>query len=240
MLRPIHRLPPELLTRIFSLCVNASVAHIQSEGFRAAPPPTSLNPSKHPWALSQGHLSATFKQLRELELDSLDEGSGIHVVLLYLKVPLLKKLNIFSSGPDRIPLSTFLTHPQTLTSLSINRVEMSSIEFSAVLRSLSLLNDISFGVAEDGGISDDYMFLFRQTDPTTSRFRLVPNLKSLSFLPIGNFASTYTADALTDALEARWRATTEPDVSDSVATPSPRLLSVRLDKEVDDERLDQL
>ncbi|KAL0062393.1 hypothetical protein AAF712_010739 [Marasmius tenuissimus] len=94
---------------------------------------------------TQGRLSATFKRLRELELDSLDEGSGIHVVLLYLKVPLF-----------------------------------------------------------------------------------------------GNFASTYTADALTDALEARWRATTEPDASDSVATPSPRLLAVRLDKEVDDERLDQL
>ncbi|KAK1215143.1 hypothetical protein PQX77_022261 [Marasmius sp. AFHP31] len=117
---------------------------------------------------------------------------------------------------------------------------MSSTEFSAILTCLPLLNELLFGVAQTWGISNDYMFLFRRTDPTTSRFSLVPTLEKLSFLPVGNFASTYTASALIGVLEARWRASTEADMSDSGAKPSARLLSVKLDKGMDDERLDQL
>ncbi|KAJ8089287.1 hypothetical protein PM082_014535 [Marasmius tenuissimus] len=54
MLRPIHRLPPELLSRIFSFSTenHAGIADL-SEGFRGQDFPTSLRPSRHPWVLSQ-------------------------------------------------------------------------------------------------------------------------------------------------------------------------------------------
>ncbi|KAL0062373.1 hypothetical protein AAF712_010719 [Marasmius tenuissimus] len=51
MLRPIHQLSPEILARIFSFSVDAPTVNL-TEGFRVQPP-SSLDPSKHPWALSQ-------------------------------------------------------------------------------------------------------------------------------------------------------------------------------------------
>ncbi|KAK1215003.1 hypothetical protein PQX77_022414 [Marasmius sp. AFHP31] len=51
MLRPIHKLPPELLTRIFLLSVDKSDVHDYASLLVQLP--SSLNPSQHPWALSQ-------------------------------------------------------------------------------------------------------------------------------------------------------------------------------------------
>ncbi|KAJ8090595.1 hypothetical protein PM082_018152 [Marasmius tenuissimus] len=51
MLKPIHRLPPELLTRVFLFSSDLPAFHI-SGGFRGDPPPTSLKPTDHHWVLS--------------------------------------------------------------------------------------------------------------------------------------------------------------------------------------------
>ncbi|KAJ8089298.1 hypothetical protein PM082_014546 [Marasmius tenuissimus] len=52
ILRPIFRLPPEVLARIFSLSMDTPTVEI-ADGFRGPRPPTSLNPTKHPWALAR-------------------------------------------------------------------------------------------------------------------------------------------------------------------------------------------
>ncbi|KAJ8090594.1 hypothetical protein PM082_018151 [Marasmius tenuissimus] len=52
MLRPVFRLPPEVLARIFSPSVDTPAVE-DADGFRGPRPPTSLRPTKHPWVLSQ-------------------------------------------------------------------------------------------------------------------------------------------------------------------------------------------
>ncbi|KAJ8089338.1 hypothetical protein PM082_014586 [Marasmius tenuissimus] len=131
----------------------------------------------------------------------------------------------FQIGPDHTALSTFFINPQKLVSLSARRVEMSPNEFSTVPTALTSSKDLSFGVALVDGISDQYG---------------IPRLRSLSLLPVGNFASTYTAEALVDLLEGRWRISVAPEASDSTETANSWLLSVIFDKEIDDEHLDRL
>ncbi|KAL0058067.1 hypothetical protein AAF712_015271 [Marasmius tenuissimus] len=192
----------------------------------------------------QGKMFTSLKHLTELELFGIESQTGmVAAVLPYLKLPFLGKLTIPSSGPDHRALSEFLTQPHRLVFLSIQRVEMPLDEFSTVLAPLILLNDLSLGVAQVGGISDNYLSLFNQKNSTGSRFSLIPKLESLSLLPVGDFASTYTIDALINVLEARWRVLLEPadDSSNNAETlADSRLMSVKLDKGIDDERLDQL
>ncbi|KAK1222641.1 hypothetical protein PQX77_014502 [Marasmius sp. AFHP31] len=52
ILRPVFRLPPEVLAMIFSLSMDPPTAE-NADGFRGPRPPTSLDPTKHPWGLSQ-------------------------------------------------------------------------------------------------------------------------------------------------------------------------------------------
>ncbi|KAJ8089286.1 hypothetical protein PM082_014534 [Marasmius tenuissimus] len=188
----------------------------------------------------EGRVTVTSNHLTELELHGIKVQTGMHTILPHIKAPSLKKLTIFSSGPDHTALSTFFIHPMKLTSLTIQKVEMTVDEFSAVLTPLVSLEEISFCVAQVGGISDECLSLFLRKNPSDNGFSVIPRLERLSFLPVGEFASTYTPEALIDVLEARWRVSTEPDASDSVTTPTSRLLSIKLDKGVDDERLDQL
>ncbi|KAJ8089267.1 hypothetical protein PM082_014515 [Marasmius tenuissimus] len=192
----------------------------------------------------QGKMFTSLKHLTELELFGIKSQTGmVTAVLPYLKLPFLRKFTIPSSGPDHRALSEFLTQPHRLVFLSIQRVEMPLDEFSTVLAPLISLNDLSFGVAQVGGISDNYLSLFNQKNSTGSRFSLIPKLESLSLLPVGDFASTYTIDALIDVLEARWRVLLESadDSSNNAETlADSHLMSVKLDKGIDDERLDQL
>ncbi|KAL0572447.1 hypothetical protein V5O48_009516 [Marasmius crinis-equi] len=191
-------------------------------------------------------LRVSLHHLIELELHTVDIRTGIHAVLPWIvEVTSLEKLTIFSSGPDRRALSTFLTHPQKLTSLSIPWVEMPSDEFSALLsRGLTALKDLSFGVR--GGITDDYISLFLPTQSDISDFSIVPNLQNFSLLAIANTRrSSYTEDSLLDVLEARWRVTPPPESgSDTMVSPHSKLLSVILDKPVEgqvaSQRLDTL
>ncbi|KAJ8089284.1 hypothetical protein AAF712_010747 [Marasmius tenuissimus] len=188
---------------------------------------------------AQGRLTVTFKELVQLKLHSINGKSDLHTVLPYIRAPSLTKLTILSSGPDRTALSTFMSHPQKLTFLSIDRVEMSPSEFSATLTRLTSLKDLSFGVARVGGITDEYLTLLRRLEPATRGFLIAPKLSSLSLIPVGDFASTYTNSALIDLLEIRWRVPL-PDASDTAAISCLPIRSVRLDKGADDGRLDRL
>ncbi|KAJ8089316.1 hypothetical protein PM082_014564 [Marasmius tenuissimus] len=196
--------------------------------------------ARHTTTFASGRLTVTSNNLVELAIHSIDALNGIHFMLPYIKAPSLKKLNILSSGPDHTALSTFFLHPQNLVSLSIHRFEMPPNEFSTVLTPLTSLNDLSFGVALVGGISDEYLSLFRRTDTATNSLSLVPRLESLSLLPIDGFASSYTDEALVDLLETRWRISGVPEASDSTGAANSRLSFVKLDRVIDDERLDQL
>ncbi|KAK1228583.1 hypothetical protein PQX77_008370 [Marasmius sp. AFHP31] len=187
-----------------------------------------------------GRLTVTFKELDQLELHSIDGKSDLHTVLPYIKAPSLTKLTILSSGPDRTALSTFLCHPQNLTFLAIHRVEMSLSEFLATLTRLTSLKVLSFGVARVGGITDEYLTLLRRVDPAMRDFLVAPRLSSLSLIPVGDFASTYTHPALMDLLEARWKIPVPSDAGGTAATSNLPIRSVKLDKGADDGRLDQL
>ncbi|KAK1228582.1 hypothetical protein PQX77_008369 [Marasmius sp. AFHP31] len=182
--------------------------------------------------------TVTLRHLVELDMQSIDVTSGIHVVLAFIKAPSLEKLAIFSSGPDHTTLSTFLTNPQKLISLSIHRVEMPANELSTTLTRLVSLNNLSFGVAQIGGISDEYISLLRQ-EPTEG-FSFIPKLETLSFFPVQDFASTYTPETLINVLEARWGVSPERDAGTTAGTSHSRLRFVKLDNPIDDGRLDQL
>ncbi|KAJ8090593.1 hypothetical protein PM082_018150 [Marasmius tenuissimus] len=162
----------------------------------------------------EGRATVTSNHLAELELHGIEVQTGMHTILPHINAPSFNKLTIFSSGPDHTALSTFFIHPMKLTSLTTQKVEMTVDELSAVLGNFLRCS--------------------------SSQRDIERVLESLSFLPVGDFASTYTPDALIDILEARWWVSTESDASDSAATPTSRLLFVKLDKGVNDERLDQL
>ncbi|KAJ8090596.1 hypothetical protein PM082_018153 [Marasmius tenuissimus] len=116
---------------------------------------------------------------------------------------------------------------------------MSPSEFSAILTRLTSLKNLSFGVARVGGITDEYLTLLRRVGPATRGFLIAPKLSSLSLIPVGDFASTYTNSSLIDLLEIRWRVPL-PDASDTAAISNSPIRSVRLDKGADDGRLDRL
>ncbi|KAL0572451.1 hypothetical protein V5O48_009520 [Marasmius crinis-equi] len=185
-----------------------------------------------------GTARLSFHHLLELELHTIDMQTGIHAVLPWIAhAPSLKKLTIFSSGPDRVALSTFLTHPQNLTYLSIPMVEMPPNEFSAVLSRIAALTDLLFGAAK--GITDGFISLFLPTHPETGDFLVVPNLRNLTLFAAPDARSSYSEDMLLDVLETRSRV---PSV-EAASSPS-KLLSVSLDKPVEgdsvSQRLDQL
>ncbi|KAK1229595.1 hypothetical protein PQX77_007339 [Marasmius sp. AFHP31] len=288
VLRPIQKLPLELLTKVFLFAVDAPGVSA-SQGFRVQLPPTSLNPSKEPWVLSQicrswrktalntpglwtnvsfafpsdsaggQSMDVLLTQCHRLQLQL--QRSAKHPIDVHTKTPdpattslerFLSPLCAYSPSWRhlRIELDGDIFRPWIscisgrLQSLeSLERVEMPPGEFYIVIAPLTSLYDLSFGVAQVGGISDDYLSLFNQKNPATSRFSLIPKLESLSLLPVGDFASTYTFDALIDVLEARCRVSVESadDGLNDVATPADsRLMSVQLDKGIDDGRLDQL
>ncbi|KAL0062402.1 hypothetical protein AAF712_010748 [Marasmius tenuissimus] len=186
-------------------------------------------------------LLVSFGRLVELELLNVDAAArkGIHVVLLFIRAPSLKKLTISSSGQDPTTFSTFFMYRQQLVSLSIHRVEMPPDDFAAVLTLLPSLRELSFGVPQVYGISNEYLSLLGQTDPSSGWFSVVPILQTLSLLPAGHFSSTYTTEVLVKVLEDRWRHTV-PEPRESAAAIYSQLVSVHLDKDVDDERLDRL
>ncbi|KAJ8089285.1 hypothetical protein AAF712_010746 [Marasmius tenuissimus] len=188
---------------------------------------------------ASGQLTVTLRNLVELDVRSINVTSGIHVVLPFIKAPSLEKLAILSSGPDHTTLSAFFTISQKLISLSIHRVEMPPNKFSIALTGLTSLNNLSFGVAQIGGISDEYISLLRQRP--TGGFSLIPKLESLSLFPVQNFPSTYTPETLIDVLEARWRVLPERDAGlNTMGMSHSQLHFVKLDNPIDDERLDQL
>ncbi|KAK1231164.1 hypothetical protein PQX77_005690 [Marasmius sp. AFHP31] len=239
---PEEDISPPIRTRITTLshCFLTTLTELESchlklhsssiEGFQAA----LTSP-----LFMEGHMTASLSRLVLLELHSADGESGLDAFLPFVKAPSLKKLIISSSGPDHTALSEFFSNPQKMTSLTVSRVEMPPAELSAVLKLLTSLKELSFGVSQAGGISNEYLSVLGETRSTTSCFSVVPKLQDLTLLPVGDFASTYDTEALVSLLGARWRVAGLGS-SVSTATNTSHLVSVKLDKGVDDERLDQL
>ncbi|KAK1233905.1 hypothetical protein PQX77_002911 [Marasmius sp. AFHP31] len=173
-----------------------------------------------------------FKWLTELELRSYhpEEPVGIDEMLYWIVAPSVTKLTVSTSGGDRTALHRFLLQPDTLTSLTIHRVRMSSEEFFAVLSRLAFLRDLAFGV--EGGINTSYLSLFKPSESPTNSFRVVPELQSLALLPVPGSQSYYSDDILLEILEARWRPS-----STSESSALPRLQSIQLDRVMENESM---
>ncbi|KAJ8089417.1 hypothetical protein PM082_014665 [Marasmius tenuissimus] len=175
----------------------------------------------------------TFHRLTELELHSTELGgpmeTGIDELLYWIEAPLLTKLTVTTLG-DPTALLKSLSQPETLISLTIHQVIMSSEEFSSILGRLRSLRDLRFGV--EGGIGNAHLSLLLPESPTHS-FSIVPALQKLALLPVPGSKSSYSVHILLDMLEARRR-----------ALESPSLQSIRLDRRLESElakaRLDQL
>ncbi|KAJ8089365.1 hypothetical protein PM082_014613 [Marasmius tenuissimus] len=194
-------------------------------------------------AFVMNQLRVSFQHLAELELGGVDVQNGADAILDFLEVSSsLERLNIFSSGLDRTALSNFITHPKNLLCLRIPNVEMLSNEFSIILRSLTSLTDLTFGVR--GGITDDYLSLFLPDELNGDGFAAVPHLQNLSLLPVPHFTSTYSTDILLDVLESRRESSPTGNSFESSPSSCSRLLSVNLDKQLDTppalQRLSQL
>ncbi|KAK1214998.1 hypothetical protein PQX77_022409 [Marasmius sp. AFHP31] len=153
----------------------------------------------------------TYHHLTYLKLVDVDQRSGIHAILPWMEAPALDHLTISSSGPDETTLSRDALY--------------------ILLARLPSLNVLSFGVV--GGITDEYLLLFRPTEPNEGE-SILPNLEELSLIPLADFDSTYSDDTLVTILEARWRA--------GAQTPNTTgcLVFVGLDRPVESERLDVL
>ncbi|KAJ8090562.1 hypothetical protein PM082_018119 [Marasmius tenuissimus] len=126
-----------------------------------------------------------------------------------------------------------------LVNLTSYRLSLHSESIAHYESRLTSLNNLSFGVAQIGGISDEYISLLRQKP--TGGFSLIPKLESLSLFPVQNFPFTYTPETLIDVFEARWRVLPERDAGlNTLGMSHSRLHFVKLDNPIDDERLDQL
>ncbi|KAL0572444.1 hypothetical protein V5O48_009513 [Marasmius crinis-equi] len=145
----------------------------------------------------------TLPKLRELELIDNRGISGIDMMFSSIQAPSLTSLTISSSGRTRNPLVNLLSFTNSLLNLSIHDVEMSPLEFGAVLLGLASLTDLSFGVG--GGITNSYLGLFRETDDGIGGFSAVPKMQNLTLVEITGAVSSYSEDVLLDMLGARRR-----------------------------------
>ncbi|KAK1224494.1 hypothetical protein PQX77_012607 [Marasmius sp. AFHP31] len=177
----------------------------------------------------------TFHCLTELELHSAESdgptGTSIDELLYWIEAPLLTKLTVTTSGRDRTALLRSLSRPETLISLTIHRVNMSSKEFSAILARLWSLRDLRFGV--EGGLGNAHLSTLLPPSPTHN-FSIVPKLQNLALLPVQGSESSYSDHKLLNMLEARRKA----------LESGSSLQSIRLDRRLRSElakpRLDRL
>ncbi|KAF9257755.1 hypothetical protein L218DRAFT_1005795 [Marasmius fiardii PR-910] len=172
-----------------------------------------------------------------------------------MKTHCLENLTIFSTGPTRTPFVEFFTKPAPsgrtppspalLRTLTIQRIEMPVVEFTAVLTLLTGLKNLTFGVHD--GITNDYLDSLHDT--ILGLFSIVPNLHNLSLLPTAGAGSKYDNDVLADLLERRWKGLlgvtgSLASSSSSSSQQSYRLVSVELDRKITSElvqsRLDRL
>ncbi|KAF9257751.1 hypothetical protein L218DRAFT_1005792 [Marasmius fiardii PR-910] len=193
--------------------------------------------------------------LTELELNHNEEKSGVEATLSWIKTHRLRNLTIFSTGPTRVPFVDFFTKsvpskrtppsPTLLRSLTIQRVEMSAVEYTAVLTLLMGLESLTFGL--HNGITSDYLQPFCDTASDSSSFSIVPKLQNLSLLRTPGVESQYDNDILADLLERRWKGplgVPEFPASSPSSQQSNRLVSIELDRKITSEsvqsRLHQL